>query len=65
VFETYRAGNCFYVEDCTVRTPVPGLQASAKVRRLRQELIEAELAAQQVAGSLAEHFFWHVDGGEM
>lgn len=60
-----RGGNRFYFGRYTGRTPVPGLQVPAKVRTLRQELIEAELAAQRVAGSPAERFFACLDGGEM
>lgn len=63
--QTRRAGNRFYFGRYTGRTPVPGLQTPAKVSRLRQELIEAEQAAQRVAGYPAERFFARVDGAEM
>lgn len=63
--ETRRRGNRFYFGRYTSRTPVAGLQDPNKVRRLRNELVETELAAQQVVGDPAERFFPRMDGGEM
>jgi ATP-dependent helicase YprA (DUF1998 family) len=63
--DAHRAGNRFYFGRYTGRTPVAGIQGPNKTRRLRDELVEAELAAQQVAGNPAERFFPRLDGGEM
>lgn len=60
-----RRGNRLYFGRYTSRTPVAGFQNANKIRRLREELIDTQLAAQQVAGGLAERFFPRVDGGEM
>ncbi|HUB33404.1 MAG TPA: DEAD/DEAH box helicase [Bryobacteraceae bacterium] len=60
-----RAGNRLYFGRYTSRTPVAGAQDANKTRRLRNELVETELAANQVAGDPAERFFPRVDGGEM
>lgn len=62
---TERGGNRFYFGRYTGRTPVPGMQTAGRAGRLRRELVEAELGAQQVAGSTAERFFPRIDGGEM
>ncbi|MGH7964216.1 MAG: DEAD/DEAH box helicase, partial [Candidatus Binatia bacterium] len=64
-FQSCRGGNCFYFGRYTGRTPVPGLANPSKVKRLREELIDAELAIQQVTGTPAERFFPRLDGGEM
>lgn len=50
----HRAENRFYFGRYTGRTPVAGIQDPNKTRRLRNELVETELAAQQVAGDPAE-----------
>jgi DEAD/DEAH box helicase domain-containing protein len=60
-----RTGNRFYFGRYTGRTPVAGVQDANRTRRLRNELVETELAAQQVAGNPAERFFPRLDGGEM
>lgn len=60
-----RAGNRLYFGRYTGRTPVPGRQTAGKLRKLRDELIDAELAARQVAGSPAKQFFPQMDGAEM
>jgi DEAD/DEAH box helicase domain-containing protein len=63
--QTHRTGNRFYFGRYTGRTPIPGAQDAGRLRRLRDELREAEQAAQQVAGSDAERFFPRMDGAEM
>lgn len=63
--EHRRGGNRIYFGRYTSRTPIAGFQDANRTRRLREELVETELAAQQVAGSEAERFFPSVDGGEM
>jgi DEAD/DEAH box helicase domain-containing protein len=60
-----RPGNRFYFGRYTGRTPVPGVQNQGSQQRLRNELFEAQQAAQQVAGSRAERFFPRLDGAEM
>jgi DEAD/DEAH box helicase domain-containing protein len=63
--ETRRGRNLLYFGRYTSRTPIAGFQDANKTRRLREELIDTELAAQQVAGGEAERFFPRIDGGEM
>ncbi len=63
--QAHRGGNHYYFGRYTGRTPVPGIQTQTKISRLRHELAESEIAAQRVAGSIAERFFPRVDGGEM
>ena len=63
--ENRRSGNRFYFGRYTGRTPVPGTRVPNKIRRLREELLENDLAVQQVTGNPAERFFPRLDGGEM
>jgi ATP-dependent helicase YprA (DUF1998 family) len=60
-----RGSNRFYFGRYTGRTPVAGPRIGSKVTELRNELAEAELAAQQVRNDPAERYFPRLDGAEM
>jgi DEAD/DEAH box helicase domain-containing protein len=60
-----RGSNRFYFGRYTGRTPVSGPRAGGRVTKLRNELAEAEQAAQQVRGNPAEKYFQRLDGAEM
>lgn len=60
-----RNGNQFYFGRYTGRTPGSGDRSSSKLTKLRDELLNLDQEAQQVARMPAEHFFQNMDGSEM
>lgn len=63
--DTNRTGNRFYFGRYTGRTPLAGVQSAEKVRKLKEQLLEAEIEAAQVLGTRAERFFPRLEGAEM